>query len=359
MKSKDTIQEEALEAVLPLKRAGVAITMGGGKTLLGLKHMHENYNDFCKFLVVASKVSILEEWVTQAKEHGFDYLTPHMEFSTYLSLTKQSKDYDVVYLDECHSLLYSHDEWLSSYKGKILGLTGTKPRYDKSEKGEMVAKYCPIVYDYTTDEAVSSKILNDYRIIVHTLDLNPLKTLKVESGKASWYTSELASYEYWCRRLDDASSPKEKQIMRIKRMKALMDFPSKRVLAAKLLMGTDNKVLLFANTQEQADSFGVPSYHSKNPNSAQNLQEFKQGKILKLTSVLQISEGANIPNLKEGIIMHSYGNERKGAQRIGRFLRLNPNEIATVHILCYRNTVDEQWVGEALKDFDSSKINWI
>ena len=85
---------------------------------------------------------------------------------------------------------------------------------------------------------------------------------------------------------------------------------------------------------------------------------FKEGKIDKLSTVLQLNEGVNIPNLKQGIIMHAYGNERKAAQRIGRLLRLNPDDKAIVHILCYMDTIDEKWVKEALENFDQSKIVW-
>ena len=56
--------------------------------------------------------------------------------------------------------------------------------------------------------------------------------------------------------------------------------------------------------------------------------------------------------------MHAYGNERKSSQRIGRLLRLNPTETSIVHILCYKGTVDETWVGEALKDLDQTKIKY-
>jgi superfamily II DNA or RNA helicase len=73
---------------------------------------------------------------------------------------------------------------------------------------------------------------------------------------------------------------------------------------------------------------------------------------------LQLNEGVNIPGLKQGIIMHAYGNERKASQRIGRLLRLNPDDKAIVHILCYVNTVDEKWVKDALEDFNQSKIVW-
>ena len=56
--------------------------------------------------------------------------------------------------------------------------------------------------------------------------------------------------------------------------------------------------------------------------------------------------------------MHSYGNERKATQRIGRLLRLNPDDTAVIHILCYVNTVDESWVKEALSSYQKSKVVW-
>ena len=57
--------------------------------------------------------------------------------------------------------------------------------------------------------------------------------------------------------------------------------------------------------------------------------------------------------------MHAYGNERKASQRIGRLLRLNPNDKSTIHVLCYINTIDEDWVIKALEDYDQTKITWI
>lgn len=359
MKSKNLIQEEALAATNGLKRSGAGITMGGGKTLLGLRHMAKNYTDYARFLVVAPKVSIFEEWKLQAVEHGLEYLLPHIEFSTYLSLDKQEQDYDGVYLDECHSLLFVHRPWLLEHKGYILGLSGTPPKYDKSEKGKMVAEFCPIVYEYLVDEAVNDQMLNDYLLIVHTLDLDTNKTLKVEKGDKVWYTSEQASYDYWCKRIDDSSSPKELNTMRVMRMSSLKNFPSKEKLAKKLLSTITNKVLVFANTHKQADSFGLPTYHSKNKGSKENLAKFIRGEIDKMVAVDQLNEGTNVKDLKEGIIMHAYGNERRASQRIGRMLRLNPSETAIIHILCYRNTVDETWVRQALEDFDQSKIKWI
>jgi len=357
--SREEIQKQALDTLIANKRSGIAVSMGVGKTLIGLQHIVQHYHEDLRVLVVAPKRSILKSWVDEAEKFNLQYLLAHVKFTTYLSLGKQDLNYDVVYLDECHNLLNSHDPWLSQYKGAIVGLTGTPPRIAKSEKGQMVAKYCPIKYSYITDEAVEDGILNDYEIIIHLLNLDSNQNYYQKTKKGSFPTSELKNYNYWSQRLMNANGFKEEQILRVMRMKSMMGYPSKERYAIRLFNKITDKVILFANTQEQADKMCKYSYHSKNKGSEVNLDLFKSGDIDKLSCVLQLSEGVNIPNLKQGIIMHAYGNERKSAQRLGRMLRLNPDEKAVIHILCYDDTVDTTWVQNALEQYDDTKIKWI
>lgn len=361
MKDKTSIQEECLQRILPLKRCGAAISMGVGKTLLGLKHMQDRYekNPNRDFLVVAPKKSIFQSWKDDAYKFGLEHLLVHIKFSTYVGLLKQKKQFDVVYLDECHSLLYTHKPWLDAHQGEILGLTGTAPKWENSEKGVMVQTFCPMAYEYITDDAVGDGILNDYRIIVHMIPLNTANTFhkKTRTGK-SWMTSELADYQYWTRQIENAPHAAAEQRPRILRMKAMQGYPSKEQYARKLLQQQTEKCILFCNTIDQAHKLAAHSYTSRNPNSEKNLDLFKKGEIDKLACVLQLSEGVNIPGLKSGIIMHSYGNERKASQRIGRLLRLNPDDVAEMHILCYAGTIDERWTKQALDEFDPTKITW-
>lgn len=357
--TRDEIQQLSLDTVKSRNRSGLGLATGVGKTRVGLRDLSENCPHLTRALVVAPKKSIHQEWKDEAVKMNKPDLVKNIEFITYLSLNKQNpEDYDVIYLDECHSLLYTHQKFLDKFQGRILGLTGTPPRFKNSEKGEMVSKYCPIAYEYLTDEAVDDKILNDYRIIVHELRLNYKNDIEVNSKNGTFYTSEVKNYSYWCNRLDNAPNGKPIQIARIMRMKALMGFQSKEKYTKLLADSIKTKCVIFANTQEQAEELCAHSYHSNNPDSDNNLILFKTGKINKLSCVLQLSEGVNIPELKQGIIMHAYGNERKSAQRIGRMLRLNPEDVATIHVLCYMGTVDEEWVKDALKSFDDSKITW-
>jgi superfamily II DNA or RNA helicase len=310
-----------------------------------------------KCLVVAPKKSIFQSWKDDAVKFDKHHLLGRIVFTTYLSLNKHNpKDYDLIYLDEMHSLLDSHRGFLQLFKGKILGLTGTPPKSGYSLKGKLVQEFCPVVYTFKADDAIENGILNDYKIVVHELNLSTEKNYETSMKNRTYMTDEQSNYIYWSRRIDVGQG--NMHIIRVMRMKALMEYPTKEKYAKLLFNSIESKCILFANTQAQADKLCDHSYHSKNPDSEANLLDFKDGKITKLSTVLQLSEGVNIPELKQGIIMHAYGNERKAAQRIGRLLRLNPNEKAIVHILCYMDTVDEKWVKEALEGFDQTKIIW-
>ena len=361
MLTKDEIQLNALNAVVGKKRSTAALSMGVGKTLLGLKYI-EHFQNVSMYelnvLVVAPKKSIFQSWKDEIIKHNISKI--NLDFTTYLSLPKQNPlYYDIVILDECHSILPSSQLFLNKYNGRILGLTGTPPRNDKSEKGELINKYCPVVFNYVTDDAIDNNILNDYRIIVHKLSLSTVNDIEISYNGKSFMTSEEKNYRYQTEKIQNANTQKQKQFASIFRMRALMTFKSKERYVKTLLSQIEGKCLLFCNTQEQADKLSNHSYHSNNIKSNENLQKFKDDEIELLSCVNQLSEGVNIPNLNCSIIMHSFGNERKLAQKLGRTLRLSVDEVATVHVLCYRNTIDEKWVTEALKDYKKSKIFFI
>lgn len=362
MNKRDQIQQEALNIALRNERCTLAISMGVGKTYIGLQYIQyfQNALGHIKVLVAAPKVSIFQSWLDDAVKFKLDMSVLHsIKFTTYLSLSKQDLDYDLLILDEAHSVLDSHEDWLSKFQGRILGLTGTPPRHSKSEKGKLVSQFCPVMYKYITDSAVEDNILNDYRIHVHYLKLSESRSIPVETKKMKFFTSEVNNYLYWTDRLAKAEgNKKQQQICSVMRMRVLMGFKTKEIYARKLMKQITDKCLVFCNTQEQADSLCAYSYHTNNPNSQDNMILFKEDKISQMSCVLQLNEGVTIPNLKSGIILHAYGNERKSNQRIGRMLRLNPNDTADIHILCYKGTVDEKWVNSALQDLDPEKISY-
>ena len=209
--------------------------------------------------------------------------------------------------------------------------------------------------------AALAGLLNDYRLVVHRLSLSSVRDYLVAFQSGSQFTtSERESYQYWSTRLANADQDKlSVEALRLLRMQALMHYPTKGRYMAHLASQFSEKVLLFTCNQQQAEQQARHTYHSKNKDSQANLAKFNTGEIQRLACVAQLSEGVNIPDLRVGIIWHAFGNERKAAQRIGRLLRLNPDETATVHLLMYQDTVDEQWVTQSLAAFDPAKISYV
>ena len=237
--NRNIVQADALAIAMKNKRCGLGISMGVGKTRIAIEHLQRHFNPFIKALVVIPKKSVMKSWFDELNKMNSSVLEDHITFTTYLSLNKQNpNEYDVVYLDECHSLLPNHENFLSNYTGKILGLTGTPPKNKTSEKGMLVQKYCPIKYVFTVDDATDSNILNDYNYVTS--------------------------------RLEQSQTPKQIQFGRIMRMRALMDYTSKESYVNSILKNINAKCIVFANTQKQADRICKHSYHSKNSKSDEN-----------------------------------------------------------------------------------------
>jgi superfamily II DNA or RNA helicase len=371
---KQVLQDKVLAIVQSRRLAGIALTMGLGKTLIGLRDMDRllaagklpDQSSGKPFLVAAPTQAILDSWPREAQKFGLAHLLDQITFTTYRSLAKTlaAGTYYKLYLDECHALKDSHEPSLKAHakqKKSILGLTGTPPAQAHSEKGRLVATYCPIVVDYTTDEAVLAGLLNDYRLVVHRLPLRSVRdyVLTTKSG-SQFTTSERENYHYWSKRLANADQDQlPVETLRILRMQALMNYPGKGHYMRYLADQQTEKVLLFTCNQQQAEQQAAHTYHSKNKHSQANLAKFNAGDIQRLACVAQLSEGISISNLRVGIIWHAFGNERKAAQRIGRLLRLNPDQTATVHLLMYQDTIDEHWVAQALDAFDPAKISYV
>ena len=364
MNKKDKIQGEALAEAYRHNQCTLALSMGIGKTYTGLKYAENYFKKGIKILIAAPKLSTQEEWQLEAKKYKKDYLLDNITFTTYLSMHRQSDTYDIIILDECHNLKFKHDNFLTAHLnngGKILGLTGTPPdeRYKTSEKYKMVSKFCPVEFTYLTENAIKDKMLNDYKIIVHCIPLSSKNDLEIQTKKVTFTTSELKSYNYYTQKLATNAKSSGMKFLRIQRMSVMKKFKSKELYAKKLFSKIDAKCILFANTKAQADSLCKHSYHSGNKNSNENLELFKSGAITKLSAVEQLSEGKNIPGLKQAIILHSYSNNRQASQKLGRTLRLNPEDTSTIHILCYKDTIDVEWVQSALNNYNKDKIKWL
>jgi superfamily II DNA or RNA helicase len=374
MKTRDDVRHAALEAIGEnLRLAGVDSAMRTGKTAIGVEHMASQFTNHSKFLVVYPSKSIKDSWLDELKRMDLEYLLDHITFTTYISLKKQQHDYDYIYLDECHSLKKNHNSWLYNYVTKggcVLGLTGTYPTSKYSEKGKMCNFYCPRIFQYSVDDAVEDGVLNNYTIYIHELNLNKVPTIIRNGAHGEFKVSEVNQYTFWNNQLlsleeDSEIEPSPIALklgyegLTIRLMKELQSYETKVKYAKFLLSKKTDKTIVFANTKEQADWLCANSYYSGNKYSEDNLNLFKESTIEELSCIEQLSQGITIPGLKSCIILHSYANNKNAAQKLSRCLGLNPDDEATIHILCYSDTVDKRWVTNALKSFNQDNIHWI
>jgi superfamily II DNA or RNA helicase len=110
---RQALQAHILALVQGRRLAGVAVAMGVGKTLLGLRDMervlaesHPLEATTTPFLVAAPTTAILDSWPQEARKFGLAHLLDHITFTTYRSLSKALNQghYHKLYLDECHTL---------------------------------------------------------------------------------------------------------------------------------------------------------------------------------------------------------------------------------------------------------------
>lgn len=143
---KQALQDQVLALIQGRRLAGIALTMGLGKTLIGLRDMARLLADRrrtapgARFLVVAPTQAILDSWPQEARKFGLTYLLAWIDFTTYRSLHKTlaAGTYHKLYLDECHALKEAHEPGLRAHvaqKKSILGLTGTPPGTGSQREG--------------------------------------------------------------------------------------------------------------------------------------------------------------------------------------------------------------------------------
>lgn len=345
MNFRDQVQKEAYEALMSQNRASGDISVRLGKTLIGLK-ISQNYN---KVLVTYPNCSIKNSWINDSIKFGISL--DHITFSTNLSISKHNlNDYDCIIFDEIDTLSLANWQYIEQFDHKVMkGLTGTMP--SKGEKRQYINSFCPVVYSIKLDET-TGKTSKDYQIIVHLLKADTNKNIPLKSGK---YWSEAGKIGFWESKWHNTKSFNQAMLPLIQ---AIQNSHTKFNYVRNLVNKID-RCLIFLETSKQCDDLGIHSYHSKNKDSDNNLELFQNGTIDKLATINQLKAGITFHNLNTCIILHSYASEAKSHQKLARVLNYADDEMATIHIICLKDTYDEKWCRKFLSQFDQEKIQYI
>ena len=348
--SKDLIQKEAEEFHIKYNcRSTIALSVGLGKTRLAInriiKKFEENKN--AKVIITSSREVYVSNFKKEIEIFERHDLLEKITFCCNKSLKKfEDSLWDLIIVDESHLEISIYLPFISlafakNQKIEILCLTGT-PKMSKEY--EELYQIAPISYSKKIDTSIEEGLLNDYMIHIFNYELTG---------------TEFKNYNYWYQRY--RQSEKRGFSFELQKIKSILNnLPSKVDHTNYLLKNKlkDRKVLVYAGCIKQSELLKIPTFHSDLKKEQRNeiYDGFYNDLFLHLINVSGLKESVSIPGLSRGILMSIESSEISMTQKIGRFCRLALEDKAHIIILCAENTVEKNWLNNALKKLDKGKI---
>ena len=382
---KDTEQRMAFRDYINNKYVGSIIAgTGFGKTRVGVFAVVEALNNSeLDAIVLVPFEHLKDNFKEEMKKTGQEKYIDRIQFYCYASvkkLLKSSDKYCVLVCDEIHlGLTDPCFEFYNTGKfEKMMFLTATLPE-DLMYRARL-QKIAPPVYTITIDECVSKGLIAPYKIKCVALELT-------KEEKAQYKTVN-ANFGYWKGKLGfDAfnmaqtvlanKSKYGNEMMQaalgfyraIRQRKTLVDHAENKIKLAQLFANsTDGRILVFGGdnsfTDSLADSItGSVVYHSKKTKKVKDaaLKDFKSGDAKVLCSTKALNQGLDIPNAQIGLICGLTSKALTMIQRVGRLVRIdpdNPEKVGSIVILYVQDSQEEKWLRNALKTTDPSNIVW-
>ena len=155
----------------------------------------------------------------------------------------------------------------------------------------------------------------------------------------------------------------------IRQRKTIVDHAENKIKLAQLFANsTDGRILVFggdnAFTDSLADSItGSVIYHSKKTKKVREaaLKAFKNGEAKVLCSTKALNQGLDIPNASIGLICGLTSKALTMIQRVGRLVRIDPDDpkkVGSIVILYVKDSQEEKWLINSLKTTNPSNIVW-
>lgn len=383
--SKDIEQTKAFKSYVKSGRVGSIIAgTGFGKTRVGVYAVVEALNDSeLDAIVLVPFEHLKDNFKEEMRKTKQEKYIDRVEFYCYASVKKlisDPKKYSVLVCDEIHLgltdpciELYNTDK----FERKMF-LTATLPE-DPLYRARLQS-IAPPVYEITIDECVAKGLIAPYKIKCVAVDLTV--------GEKSQYKTVNANFGYWKGKLGfDAFNMAQTVLANkgkygnemvqaalgfyraIRQRKTIVDHAKNKIKLAQLFANsTDGRILVFGGdntfTDSLADSIdGSVVYHSKKTKKVKDaaLSDFKSGKSRVLCSTKALNQGLDIPNAQIGLICGLTSKALTMIQRVGRLVRIdpdNPDKVGSVVILYVKDSQEEKWLKNALSTTNPSNIVW-
>jgi len=263
--------------------------------------------------------------------------------------------FDMIVLDEAHrygSLENIRPIMENEFKYK-LGITATLKRSDGQHK-EIEKLIGPIVYEYTTEDAVKAGVLSKFEVINVGIDLNELERDKYDKHTR---TIDMNSFSGMFQAINDQGHPKWHEAVSAVRATAWRKsvISNAKDKMAKLLEIVEKekgkKIIIFNETIKMAElerkllkkaGFESEIYHSKSKDQ-KSIERFRAGEVNILVSVKSLNEGLDVKDVDVGIRVAGTNQDRDTIQRLGRGLRVVDGKEGFRYYQLYCNDTVEKW----------------
>lgn len=341
------VHAKAIQSMINNNHRGIlAMATGTGKSKVAIDYYKQLDFPTC-LLVVPEKILRDENWKEEFEKWGFSDKYRIIDKICYASLSKiKGKSYELVILDEAHHLTIANSKFFARNKvNKIIGLSATPPK-EMIKKMLIDSLKMKVVFEYPLEQAIDDEVVKPFNVIIVSCNLDDTKKhVEMFSTLGKTY---LATEKDAYNRISASINRHPTKPSILFRMHILYNSIAKTNTALKILesIPADKKTLIFAGSKKQADILCENRYYSGISNDA--LTKFKEGKINRLSCVKAIDEGHNISDIETAVIVQTSSKERQLIQRIGRTLRLNDKEEPTIYMIVAKNTVDVNWIKNAI-----------
>jgi len=240
-----------------------------------------------------------------------------------------------------------------------IGLSATPEReYDVDGNAFIENEIGPVVYQYGLDNAIKDNVLCPFNYYTISYRLTPADRADIRAVYARKAAAESAG-QFW--------SNEQLWIQLSKIYKTAREKPN--VFSAFLALNPDEKFLdstiIFVEDKEFAEDIYpvIIRYNHRysqyfDSDSPDILKKFSCGEIDCLITCHKLSQGIDLPELENVVFFSSQRGKRETIQRLGRCLRIdpnNPNKIA--HVIDFRLVGDS---GEILLNGqDEDRVAWL
>lgn len=283
--------------------------------------------------------------------------------------------YDILINDEAHHSVspLAKQFLLNNIFNKRLFLTATLERSDDEHKFLTETLNIPILYNYTQRDAINDNLLNEYDLVLQSIELSIQERLKY-TRYHDYILANFQNFNYDYKQVLQymiRGNLKARELSKVfsERKKIIFNAENKVIECIKLVsQHKDDKILVFTEeihiahkiTHMLKDICKAQMYHSGMKKTQRDtvLQDFKDDKFNVLVSCKCLDEGLNVPSANIAIIVSGNSTERQSIQRIGRVIRYEQGKKAVIYMLFAKETKEEDWIKTRIQNLKYKSITW-